>query len=220
MNRKPITITFYELLIIGTGAFAFLHSTWAIATFFSGPEPDRVANGVQWGLWLAEGCIFAGVMDIGQVVTAMLIRAGKNTRGYKLTFAVFALATYITQFLYIIAHVPLVPIAAGVAEQYLPVAKFVRDATIFVLPAMLPVSTTLYTFSHGADSVRAKPVPPPTKWIVQEPVQTTALIVPETAVQTVDAKCDQCEWFGEGYATQLGADRALRAHKQHAHKEV
>lgn len=222
MKRSPIRISIFELFIIGTGIAAFIHSTWAVATYFGGPEPDP--STLHWWGWMLMGGLVAFAMDVGQVATSAFIRAGHNARGYKITFAVFALATYFTQFLYVIAHVPSVQLAAGVAEQYRPIAGAIRDAAIFIFPALLPVSTFLYTFSQNAQLPRAKSAPASAKWIVEEPVQKSTapppLLAPTSAVQLFDTKCDECEWFGTNYKTQLGADRALRAHKQHQHQEV
>jgi hypothetical protein len=221
MKRLP-RISIFELFIIATGIAAFIHSTWAVATYFGGPEPDQWTP--HWWGWMIMGGLVAFAMDVGQVATSALIRAGHNAQGYKITFAVFALATYFTQFLYVIAHVPQVQLAPGVAEQYRTIASAIRDAAIFIFPALLPASTFLYTFSQNAAPARVKPATVSTKWTVQEspsesPIEPP-LLAPASALQLFDAKCEECEWFGEGYKSQIGADRALRAHKQHAHKEV
>lgn len=219
MNRKMPRISIFELFIIGTGIAAFIHSTWAVATFFGGVEPEQFTP--HWWGWMLMGGLVAFAMDVGQVATSALIRAGHNARGYKITFAVFALATYFTQFLYIIAHAPTVQLAPGVAEQYRWIAGAIRDASIFIFPALLPVSTFLYTFSQNAEVPRVKSANPVAKWTVTEPaksiVQEPPLLPPSSAL-TFETKCDECEWIGKDYKSQIAADRALRAHKQHQHR--
>lgn len=222
VKRQMPHISIFELFIIGTGIAAFIHSTWAVATYFGGPEPEQLSP--HWWGWALMGGLVAFAMDVGQVATSALIRGGRNAAGYKITFAVFALATYFTQFLYVIAHVPNVQLAAGVAEQYRPIVTAIRDAAIFIFPALLPVSTFLYTFSQSVEQPRVKsanPTAKPATWVVQNPVQEKAPeppLLPPSLALSFDAKCDECEWIGKDYKSQIAADRALRAHKQHNHK--
>lgn len=222
MNRKMPRISIFELFIIGTGIAAFIHSTWAVATYFGGVEPEQFTP--HWWGWMLMGGFVAFAMDVGQVATSALIRAGHNARGYKITFAVFALATYFTQFLYIIAHAPTVQLAPGVAEQYRWIAGAIRDASIFIFPALLPVSTFLYTFSQNAEVPRAKSEKQSAKsaqWVVQNPEQPSTVetpLLPPSSALTFETKCDECEWIGKDYKSQIAADRALRAHKQHQHR--
>lgn len=133
--------------VVATGIAALVHSTWSIATYFSGPEPD---GGFSWHWlgWAAVAFLIAFSMDIGQIVTSAEIREGKRTWTKYLTFFVFAAATYYAQFLYISSHMPVIPLAPGVRRELADFIQWARDLAVFILPALLPASTLLYTFSH------------------------------------------------------------------------
>jgi hypothetical protein len=136
--------------IVATGIAALVHSTWSIATYFSGTEP-ALRFSPEWLAWVSVAFLIAFSMDIGQIVTSAEIRAGQRTWPKYLTFAIFAVATYYAQFLYISSHMPVVPLAAGMRRDWADLAQWLRDASVFILPALLPASTLLYTFSQADD---------------------------------------------------------------------
>jgi len=61
---------------------------------------------------------------------------------------------------------PQVDLAAGVRQSWSDAASLIRDAALWFIPALLPLSTALYTFSHmdivtdnrGHDSVTPEPL--------------------------------------------------------------
>lgn len=135
--------------IVATGIAALVHSTWSIATYFSGPEPAQHLS-LEWFTWITVAFLIAFSMDVGQIVTSAEIREGKRSTAKYLTFGIFAAGTYYAQFLYISSHMPVVPMAAGMRSEWANAAQWLRDAAVFILPALLPASTLLYTFSYEA----------------------------------------------------------------------
>ncbi len=200
--------------VVATGLAALVHSTWSIATYFSGPEPTT-GEPIRWLGWAAVAFLIAFSMDVGQIVTSAEIRAGQRTPQKYLTFAVFALATYYCQFLYISSHMPQVPLAAGMRSEWAAAAQLLRDAAAFVLPALLPASTLLYTFSHE------KPAPPPqgetapssTALVAVGQADPERIIIENPVESRVEIECDQCDWAG-AYDNPIAARNALTAHRR------
>lgn len=131
--------------VFATGLAALVHSTWALGTLFAGSQP------VGWALlgWLVPALLIAFALDVGQIVTSNEIRAHGLTAARGVTFVVFAGATYYLQWLYIAHHMPALELAAGVRESWAGAATLLRDAAVWIIPALLPLSTLLYTFSGG-----------------------------------------------------------------------
>ncbi len=134
--------------IFATGLAALVHSTWTLGTLFTGPEPTPVT--LQWLLWAFPAFLIAFALDIGQIVTSADLRAGQRHRAKYATFFVFSAAVYFLQWNYIAAHMPASPLAEGVRAQWLPLANTIRDSALWILPALLPLSTLLYTFSSSS----------------------------------------------------------------------
>ena len=131
--------------VFTTGLAALAHSTWALATLFAGEEPVQFT--VAWFAWLIPALLIAFALDVGQIVTSAEIRAGQKRMVKYVTFAVFALATYFLQWLYMVHHVPLLELSEGVRSEWAFAVTLLRDCSIWVIPALLPLSTLLYTFS-------------------------------------------------------------------------
>lgn len=146
--------------IFATGGAALVHSTWTLAVMFAGEPPA-----IEWVMgfsiipdlftfvvyWLTAGAI-AFALDVGQIVTSAEIRASRRGWGVvpKLfTFVVLAGATWYLQFLYIAHHIPDLGLAEGVRDEWQPIIALMRDLAIFIIPALLPASTILYTFGAG-----------------------------------------------------------------------
>lgn len=131
--------------VAATGAAALLHSTWSLGTLFAGEQP----GGWQVVGWLVPALLIAFALDVGQIVTSAEIRGQGLTWTRGITFVVFAGATYYLQWLYIAHHMPALEIAAGVSQIARQTAISMRDAALWIIPALLPLSTLLYTFSGG-----------------------------------------------------------------------
>jgi hypothetical protein len=96
---------------------------------------------------LIPALLIAFALDVGQIVTSWEIREHGLSLGRGVTFFVFAGATYYLQWLYIAHHMPALEIAAGVSATAKGTAISMRDAALWIVPALLPLSTLLYTFS-------------------------------------------------------------------------
>ena len=163
--------------IAATGVAALAHSTWSLATLFTGEEPQQFT--FAWFAWLAPALLIAFALDVGQIVTSSEIRAGQRKPVKYLTFAVFAIATYYLQWLYIAHHMPALALSPGVRESWGEIATLLRDAAIWIVPALLPLSTLLYTFSSDEKPV-TKEAPAPVANAV-ESLPEPAAMLPEPA---------------------------------------
>lgn len=144
--RQLFTHTLQQPFIFSTGLAALVHSTWSVSTLFTGQEPFPQFS-FSWFAWILPGFLIAFSLDVGQIVTSSEIRQGDRTWQKYATFGIFAIATWYLQFLYIAHHMPHLELATGVAHATL--ATGLRDLALWILPALLPLSTLLYTFSHS-----------------------------------------------------------------------
>ncbi len=214
--------------IAATGLAALIHSTWSLGTFFSGDQPS---DPVRYAMWLIPAFLIAFSLDVGQLATSAEIRDGQRSRMKYLTFAVFAGATYYLQFVFIASHMPTVPLSPGVRLDWGPLISFVRDAAVFVIPLLLPLSTTLYTFSQDGPTARAATMTirqtTKTEVKVEKPAATPLATVdaPQIAPPSQDAiaghaiTCEICGWHAIK-DTKRGATNALVAHNRHHHPAV
>ena len=145
--------------IMATGIAALIHSTWSLATLFAGKEPPQMT--VAWFAWIVPALLIAFALDVGQIVTSYEIRAGQRTRAKYATFVVFSVATYFLQWLHIIHHIPALDLSEGVRGEWHYLVNLIRDCAIWIIPALLPLSTLLYTFS--SQFVDNEQMPPPPK---------------------------------------------------------
>lgn len=212
-----------NLFITFTGIAALVHSTWSLGTMFSGVAP----SGDWWAYaaWVLPAFFVAFALDVGQISTSAAIRHNGLTWQRGLAFFVFAVATYYLQFLYIAHHMPSLPIASGVSQFHQWTVVTARDAAIWILPLLLPLSTMLYTISDGDNKEQpiAAPLPEPTISIdkaapplIEEKVTgfSSSVMLAEEIIQEpkYPAHCDDCGWHNE-FLTDKAATRALRTHK-------
>lgn len=213
--------------VFATGLAALIHSTWSAATFFGGQQPE----GWQVVGWLTPALLIAFALDIGQIVTSHDIRVHGLTWQRGVTFVVFAIATYYLQWLYTSHHMPALALAAGVRSEWSSFAGVMSDAAMWVIPALLPLSTLLYTFSgqrapvigtpaiNTEASITAMPAPGvPLIRVAELPrleLPTEAqLPLPEPAPAALhEAVCPACGWTKDGYGSADLAARALRVHR-------
>lgn len=201
--------------VASTGIAALVHSTWALGTLFSGKEPSQQFS-ASWFAWVIPAFLIAFALDVGQIATSAEIRAGHRNRRKYATFAVFALATYYLQWLYMAHHMPALELAAGVRETWSGTAQLIRDAAIWFIPALLPLSTLLYTFSQEdvqVHEVQSDAVQAP---VIEVQHEQPALTEGDNALGVIlfEAKCDVCgKLLGDQYKSQQSAERALRSHK-------
>lgn len=214
---------YQQPLIFATGLAALVHSTWSLGTMFSGEQPavELITDGIGWihfAGWIVPALLIAFALDIGQIVTSHEIRARGMTKARATTFTVFALATYYLQWLYMAHHMPLIPLAPGISSIHLTAALQLRNFALWLIPALLPLSTLLYTFSSESDEIETIQVKPVAIREVKEPV-------PEIESLNIDfaqlpeslhvATCPDCGWQSGQKDSELSATRALSAHKIH-----
>ena len=143
--------------IAATGVSALIHSTWALGTLFSGEQPSAP---LALAGWLIPAFLIAFALDMGQIATSSEIRHEGLTLSRGLTFFVFAAATYYCQWIYMAHHMPALAIAPGVSDLARSTATGMRDAALWVIPAFLPLSTILYTFSNKKSDSKPAPETP------------------------------------------------------------
>lgn len=198
-----------------TGLAALVHSTWSLGTLFSGIQPS--GDVWLWTAWVLPAFFIAFALDVGQISTSAKIRHyGLNwQRG--LAFFVFSVATYYLQFLYIAHHMPALEIATGVSEFHHWAVVTARDAAIWILPLLLPLSTMLYTISDG-DNKEQHPEPiisiesPANPLLEEKNTDFEALNIALIPNTTFPAHCDDCGWHKE-YEDSRIAKKALNTHK-------
>ena len=226
MNILKHIIT--QPFIAATGAAALVHSTWALGTLFAGEQPEG------WHLlgWLLPALLIAFALDVGQIATSAEIRRHGLTPARGVTFAVFAAATYYLQWLYIAHHMPALALAPGVRESWSGSATLLRDAAVWIIPALLPLSTLLYTFSGKQGGAAPAPVvtrperyprPEPRPAVAEDHQLPAAPAVDQRpqlaeAVQeaptpdVIVATCAACGW-SKTYSDQTASARGLATHQ-------
>lgn len=175
--------------VFATSVAAFTHSVWVLGTLMSGVQPlppNDLATTlgavflVKTVAWHFAPVLIATAIDIGFVQTSRRIESARGV-GRKVsvtlyvTFGVLALTMYFLQFVYMAVHVPHIDLGAGVSEQLKLSLKGLFDASVFVIPALLPIAIALYTFaSDGHDET---PVNAP-----QTPLNNApAVVIPDPA---------------------------------------
>ncbi|MEO0562206.1 MAG: hypothetical protein AAF125_08830 [Chloroflexota bacterium] len=224
--------------IAATGAAALVHSTWALAVLFSGEpptwDPQSLESWAKWVYWLVPALLIAFALDVGQIATSAEIRAGERTRSKYITFIVFSLATYYLQWIYIAHHMPALELGPGVYQEGLAarVVLLTRNAAIWFIPALLPLSTTMYTLSGGDNPHVTKHDTSAAQLVTVQRAEAHALTssaslmldfartptVTDVTEQVVAdehvAECDACGWK-RTYNNPETARRGLAGHQQH-----
>lgn len=219
--------------IFATGIAALVHSTWSIGTLFSGKQPPAGVT-VEFIGWIVPAFLIAFALDVGQIATSAEIRAGNRSWAKYATFGIFAVSTFYLQWLYIAHHMPALELSFGVRAEWSWFATLLRDASIWIIPAFLPLSTLMYTFS--SDHATASPVQESPIAVVQiETSQVKGLPALEETIEAIPAptpaeepmlqplkhldevfnehtaKCDACGWE-KLYDNPRSARAALSTH--------
>lgn len=202
---------------------AFTHSAWSLSVLFTGKEPEQFT--AHWFAWLAPGALLSFAIDVGQLSTAYQIRSGQRNRAKYAAFFVLSLAIWFLQFLYVSHHMPALDLAPGVREEWRGLVTLLRDSSIWVLPALLPIALMLYTFSDSAPqsmavqseidqgSTRSESLA-----LMVIPEITPVEIIENIASSKIEIECSDCDWSG-AYDSEQAATNALRAH-QRKHKKT
>lgn len=142
-----------HLFILSTAAAATPHTVWVAATLFAGVAPAAdigdPASVAAWLEWLLPGVALAFAYDAGLVAISTKLKHGETSVGMYSAFALLSVATYFSQWLFVVHHFPALTLSAGVRADWRETVELIRDSAIWILPLMLPLAITLYTFSHG-----------------------------------------------------------------------
>lgn len=213
--------------IFATGMAALIHSTWALGTLFSGHAPEVNWQSWEWYEWIVPALLIAFALDVGQISTSGQIRDNGLTKARAFTFVIFAIATYYLQWLYMAVHMPLLEISPGVTGVHTAIAESLRNVAIWLIPALLPISTVSYTFSgesSNQETVVMDYEKEKREYIegdyVDHEININLLEDTRDALPFVDvdyqenhsANCEFCEWYKDGYDSQLNASRAIKMH--------
>lgn len=204
--------------ISATGLAAFVHSTWALATLFGG-NPPAMQVSLEFAYWLIPAMLIAFALDVGQIATSGQIRMGQHNGVKYLTFAIFAIANYFLQWLYMAHHMPALALASGVRAEWQSIAELIRDASLWVIPAFLPLATLLYTISESDLEVRVvevKPVVADLPSLPIAPLEGEFEGITEQPDESYIATCPHCEWqnhYPTPYQAKQGRNAHLRSHK-------
>jgi hypothetical protein len=200
--------------IFATGLAALVHSTWSLGTLFSGSEPAQFT--LAWIAWLIPAFLIAFALDVGQIVTSSEIRVGSRSRRKYITFAVFALATYYLQWVYMVHHMPELQLSPGIRESWGDTVTLIRDMAIWIIPALLPLSTLLYTLSSDDMTIQHTPQIKHEQLQVEieqpEKVKVEQLPKPLHLEARHYVECPDCGWNKE-YDTPESSERGLRTHQ-------
>lgn len=131
--------------VASTSVAALVHSTWSLCTFMGGDQPTDPLHLLGW---LAPGFLLAFSLDVGLLWTAVSINRKEGGKGMYAAMGVLLLAMFYLQWLYMAIHLPEVNLGAGVRQQWIDAISFGRDLSLFVIPALLPISVGLFTFSR------------------------------------------------------------------------
>ena len=195
---------FAQPFLVAVSLAAAIHSSWSFSTLFTGLEPHPQFSSA-WFAWIVPGVMLAFSVDIGLLSLANQIRLGQRTRGRLLAFAVLCGAMGFLQFLYIAAHMPEVHLGAGVRGDWVGLVSLLRDASIWVLPLLLPTALILFAFSENEVKEHAVDA-------------TTTALVPSTQVtiekpRPVNMVCPECTWTAV-FPSQSQAVQGLMDHRR------
>lgn len=200
MLKQVLHHVAHNPFVVFTGAAALVHSTWTIGYMTNGSlPPDALRDPAGSFAWHFTPFLIALCVDVGQVFTAHKIRVGGGNRARYATFAVFAIFTYYMQLLHVAHVLPTFHIGAGVAPALRPMVDTLISAFVFAYPALLPLSTFLYTISEEkADHASS------VSRVADAGLVAVGVSAPiASAAQVVHAPSDQASALG------AGADPAL-----------
>lgn len=162
MNTQRLShIISTHIFIFATSLAMLVHSTWTFGTLFSGKQPiidGSLENWIAYFLWVTPALLVALAIDVGQIQTSVKLsnatgRSQKVTLG--ITFITLALAGYYLQWFHLAHHIPALEFGSGLTPDMQENLEGLKALAIFFVPALLPLSTVLYTLS--SDTGNAQP---------------------------------------------------------------
>ena len=164
MNRLSHIIS-NHIFIFATSLAMLVHSTWTFGTLFSGKQPTidgSVENWIAYVLWVTPALLVALAIDVGQIQTSVKLskataRSQKVSVG--ITFITLALAGYYLQWFHLAHHIPALEFGAGLTPDMRTNLEGLKALAIFFIPALLPLSTVLYTLSSDSPNTPEETTP-------------------------------------------------------------
>lgn len=221
--------------ILATGLAALIHSTWSLGTFFSGEmipleQLTDFFKWIQFLNWLIPALLIAFALDVGQISTSHEIREYGVTLGRATTFFVFAIATYYLQFLYMAHHMPALELSSGL-RAFPAAALFIRDMAVWFIPALLPLSTVLYTLSGDDKNSRIEQNEAYMSnmnavSVINDSIDVlpdvTRIALPDTPLPLgFNLACPDCDDWETGERDTLEeAENSLRGHRNKVHSKA
>lgn len=174
--------------VTATGAAAFVHSTWTLGVLFGGSHPTLSGwqGLISYVLWVTPAALIAFALDVGQIATSIQIAEahdkGRRPFAKYLTFVIFAAATYYLQWFHLVHHLPALELSSAVGNY--PIMTTLKEAAVWFIPALLPLSTLLYTFSSHHAAPVDQPQPQPKAALESPPPLQAAVSVDVPLLET------------------------------------
>ena len=159
--KKLIELVQHHGFIAATSVAMFVHSTWTFNTLFAGEQPNLDGSLEMWVrylMWVLPGALIALAIDVGQIQTSSKI---KHARGWSdripllVTFSMLAIAGYYLQWFHMAHHLPALDLGDGLDVRHYSTVELLKGLSIWIIPALLPLSTILYTVSDISESQHA-----------------------------------------------------------------
>lgn len=149
-----------HIFIIATSIAMVVHTTWTFGTLFAGPQPvvypGDISTIVAYIFWVTPALLVAIAIDVGQIQTSLKLAKSKRL-GQKIalgiTFLALALAGFYLQWFHLAHHIPDIEFGAGLTPETAASLQGLKELAILIIPALLPLSTVLYTLSLQSDQV-------------------------------------------------------------------
>lgn len=147
-----------HIFIFATSLAMLVHSTWTFGTLFSGKQPivypSDPSTIVAYLFWVTPALLVALAIDVGQIQTSVKLSKAKKWQqslALGITFVTLALAGYYLQWYHLAHHIPALEFGTGLTPEVKASLGGLKDIAIFIIPALLPLSTILYTMSSSHD---------------------------------------------------------------------
>jgi hypothetical protein len=156
--------------ILAVAVACFIHGTWTVATITGGAQPPPVVDLgslLRWAFWVVPGALVSFALDIGQYRTAVEISTahaeGRRAWGKYATFVVISIFVYYLQWYHLVHHLPELTLSAAIEGGiHAATVKSLAGFMVWIYPALLPITTLLYTLSSHAPAAPAAAPEQPT----------------------------------------------------------
>lgn len=203
-----------HIFVTLAGVSSMMHNTWTMGYYFNGQQPSvenisSFIDFIHFMGWILPAFFAAFTIDVGLIVTSYEIKKDGLSFWRGLTFVSLALAAYYLQWLYLGNHMPELALSDSIVGSNRDYALLLNGAAMWILPAVLPVSIILSTFS-GDNQEK-----PRRKQHESKQVQKfeDMPLMPIEENQHI-AICDVCGWQSEPKESSGKAAQSLAGHKR------